>query len=55
VCAGEGAAPARSAVNTIVVTAKKTAEPVADEEVKNKVETAVHSDPYFYDSHATLS
>ena len=52
--AGEGAAPARSAVNTIIVTAKKTTEPVADDEVKKKVETAMHSDPYFYDAHVTV-
>jgi osmotically-inducible protein OsmY len=53
--AGEVGAPAIGTVNTIVVTAKKTPEPVADEEVKKQVETAVHSDPYFYDEQVTVT
>jgi osmotically-inducible protein OsmY len=37
---------------TIVVTGQK---PVADEEVKQQVETALHTDPYFYDGHVTVT
>jgi len=54
VSADEVAALARSGVSTIVVTAMKIPERVADVEVRNKVETALHSDPYFYDAHVTV-
>ena len=53
--ADEVAALARSGVSTIVLTAMKIPERVADVEVRNKVETALHSDPYFYDVHVTVS
>ena len=55
ISAGDAAAPAPSAVNTIVVTGKKTPAPVADEVLKNKVETVLHSDPYFYDANITVT
>jgi len=28
---------------------------VADEELKDKVDMALHSDPYFYDAHVTVT
>jgi hypothetical protein len=37
---------------TIVVTGEK---PAVDEEVKERVETALHTDPYFYDGHVTVT
>lgn len=52
ISADEVRAPAMDVPASIVVTAKRAA---ADEEVKNKVETALHSDPYFYDGHVTVT
>lgn len=40
---------------TIVVTAKRLPEPVADKELANRVEVALHNDPYFYDEHVTVT
>jgi osmotically-inducible protein OsmY len=53
--AENGGAPADMRLDTIVVTAKKHMEPVADEEVKREVETALHSDPFFYDEHVSVT
>jgi len=49
VCAGEAAAPP---LKTVVVTGKMI---VPDAEVKKQVETAMRSDPYFYDGHVTVT
>ena len=38
-------------LDSILVTAKR----VADEEVKEQVEQALHTDPYFYDGHVTVT
>jgi anti-sigma regulatory factor (Ser/Thr protein kinase) len=48
-------APADARLDTIVVTAKKHPEPAADEQVKRQVETALHSDPFFYDEHVSVT
>jgi hypothetical protein len=47
--------PANTRLDTIVVTAKKHIEPVPDAEVKQPVETALHSDPFFYDEHVSVA
>jgi osmotically-inducible protein OsmY len=38
-----------------VVTAKKLADPAVDEAVRKDVEIALHSDPFFYDEHVTVT
>ena len=53
--AENGDAPADTRLDTIVVTAKKQVEPVADEQVKRQVETALHSDAFFYDEHVSVT
>ena len=53
--AGNGEAPADTRLDTIVVTAKKHMEPVPDAEVREQVETALHSDPFFYDEHVSVT
>ena len=53
--AENGDAPADTRLDTIVVTAKKQVEPVADEQVKRQVETALYSDAFFYDEHVSVT
>src|SRR5271168_3009109 len=53
VCASEVGAPAT--LDAIVVTGKKIQEAVPDAEVKQRVETAMRSDQYFYDEHVTIT
>ena len=53
VCAYEVGAPAT--LDAIVVTGKKIQEAVPDAEVKQRVETAMRSDQYFYDEHVTIT
>jgi osmotically-inducible protein OsmY len=38
-----------------VVTTKKPSDAVADEKVRDQVETALHSDPYVDDEHVTVT
>jgi hypothetical protein len=54
-CADEAHAPAVGRLEAVVVTAKKRADPVADEELTRKIATALHADPYFYDEHVTVT
>jgi osmotically-inducible protein OsmY len=42
-------------IDGIVVTAKKLSDPAVDEAVRTNVEAALHSDPYFYDGHVTVT
>jgi osmotically-inducible protein OsmY len=42
-------------IDPIVVTATRRTDPVADEKMKTKVEEALHSDPFFYDEHVTVT
>jgi hypothetical protein len=51
--ADETRAQPRDSLKTIVVTASKPAAP--DAEVQQQVETAMRSDPYFYDEHVTVT
>jgi osmotically-inducible protein OsmY len=53
--AGNADVSADTRLDTIVVTATKHLEPVADEQVKREVETALHSDPFFYDEHVSAT
>jgi BON domain-containing protein len=53
--AANGDLPADTRLDTIVVTARKHIEPVLDEQVKQQVETALHSDPFFYDEHVSVT
>jgi osmotically-inducible protein OsmY len=55
VSAGEVAAPMKSAAITIIVTGKKPPESLTDAELKDKIQTVLHSDPYFYDAHVTVA
>ena len=47
--------PAVTPLQTVVVTAKKRPDSLPDIEVRMKVETALHSDPFFYDGHVTIT
>lgn len=48
-------APPQDTIDQIVVTANKQPDPVADEKMREQVETALHSDPFFYDEHVTVT
>jgi osmotically-inducible protein OsmY len=48
-------ASVESPPRTIVASATHGAAPVTDEDLRNRVEAALHSDPYFYDAHVTVS
>jgi hypothetical protein len=47
--------PDAGRLEPIVVTAKRRSDPVADEKMKKQVEEALHSDPFFYDEHVTVT
>jgi osmotically-inducible protein OsmY len=58
--AQNAAAPAVSQSDTFTasataVSATQGANSVADEELRNRVQAALHSDPYFYDQHVGVS
>jgi osmotically-inducible protein OsmY len=44
-----------TAASAIAVSATQGANAVTDEELRNRVQTALHSDPYFYDQHVEVS
>jgi osmotically-inducible protein OsmY len=48
-------APANTRLDEIVVTAKKRADPVADEKLKKQVEETLHADAFFYGEHVTVT
>jgi hypothetical protein len=54
ICADQVGAPPAT-LDAIVVTGKKIQEAVPDAEVKQRVETAMRSDQYFYDEHVTIT
>jgi BON domain len=54
VIADEARAPAAGGLDTVVVTGTRS-QAAVDEEVKEHVATALHSDPYFYDGHVTVT
>jgi osmotically-inducible protein OsmY len=53
--AGSQAAPAMGQLDQIVVTAKKHPTPVPDEVLTTTVETALHSDTFFFSEHVTVT
>jgi osmotically-inducible protein OsmY len=53
--AGAQTAPNTGRLEPIVVTAKRRSDGVADEKMKKQVEEALHSDPFFYDEHVTVT
>jgi osmotically-inducible protein OsmY len=55
VSADNATAPAVGLLEPIVVTAKRQADAVADETIRRQVETALQSDPFFYDEHVTVT
>lgn len=48
-------APDAGRLEPIVVTAKRRADPAADEKMKAQVEEALHSDVFFYGEHVTVA
>jgi osmotically-inducible protein OsmY len=48
-------APALSRSDSIAASATQGANSVADEELSKRVQAALHSDPYFYDEHVSVS
>ena len=53
--AGSADAAAGSALEPIVITARRLPEAVPDEIVRTRVESALHADRYFYDEHVTVT
>jgi osmotically-inducible protein OsmY len=53
--AQNAAEPAMDRLEPIVVTAKRRADPAADEKTKRQVEEALHADAFFYDEHVTVT
>ena len=53
--AGAQNAPNTGRLEPIMVTATRRSDPVADEKMKTQVEEALHSDPFFYDEHVTVT
>lgn len=47
--------PSTKTLDAIIVTAKKRPEPVADEKLTQQIASALHSDPYFFDEHVTVT
>ncbi|MGO9996070.1 MAG: BON domain-containing protein [Steroidobacteraceae bacterium] len=47
--------PSARTLDAIVVTAKRRPDPVVDEKLTQQVAAALHSDPYFYDEHVTVT
>jgi hypothetical protein len=48
-------APVEGPPPTLLASATHSAAPVADEDLRRRVEAALHSDPYFYDEHVTVT
>lgn len=48
-------AQAENSLEPITVTAKRQPDPIADEELTNRVATALNDDPYIYGEHFTVS
>ena len=53
--AQNAAAPAPSPSAFVADSATKGPNSVTDEELRQRVQTALHSDPYFYDQHVSVS
>jgi osmotically-inducible protein OsmY len=55
VAAQNAAAPAVRQSDSIAASATQGADSVTDEELSKRVQAALHSDPYFYDEHVSVS
>jgi len=55
VCGLGGIATRVDAQNAIATSAAQGANQPADEALRNRVQTALHVDPYFYDAHVTVA
>jgi osmotically-inducible protein OsmY len=55
VVAQNAAAQAVSQTDSIAASATQGADSAADEELSKRVKAALHSDPYFYDEHVSVS
>ena len=53
--AQNAAASVEHPLRTDATSVSRVADPVADEILRGRVESALHSDPYFYDVHVTVS
>jgi len=53
--AQNAAEPQNSRLESVAASETQGARLVADEDLKNRVKTALHNDPYFYDAHVTVS
>jgi len=53
--AQNAAAPGASRPDSIAASAAQGADLVTDEELSKRVQAALHSDPYFYDEHVSVS
>jgi osmotically-inducible protein OsmY len=53
--ADEARAPANAPLQAIVVRARKVPVVLPDAEVRERVEAAMHTDPYFLDDHVTVT
>jgi osmotically-inducible protein OsmY len=53
--AQNAAAPPNSPSESIAASETPGANLPADEDLRNRVQTALHNDPYFYDKHVTVS
>jgi osmotically-inducible protein OsmY len=55
VAAQNSDAPALNQSASLTAPATQSADPIADEKLRKRVKAALHSDPYFYDKHVTVS
>jgi osmotically-inducible protein OsmY len=53
--AQEVAAPALSQSASVTIPSTQGADGMSDEKLRKRVQDALHSDPYFYDEHVTVS
>ena len=55
VFAAEGGVAPKNDLDSIVITGRRISVVVPDADVKERVETAMRSDPFFYDEHITIT
>jgi osmotically-inducible protein OsmY len=48
-------APTERAPRAVTASTRPEIDPVAEEELRERVQAALHSDPFFYDAHVTVS
>jgi len=55
ICADEARSPSHESLKAIVVTGKRVPVIVSDAVLQERVKDAMHSDPYFLDTHVTVT